>query len=112
MESHCTPKTATLKVSNLLDFCDKISDEVQPKPVITLTKTVDGETFCHAVVLKSYKRSDEYLDLVTIDSLSETGETSVECTIFDGEEEQILGIDIFSDQWKLASEKCYFFHFN
>ena len=106
-------KRATLKVSNLLSFCGKISDhEVEPKPVITLTKTENGETFGHAVVLKSYDRSEDYLDLITIDSLSATGETSVECPISSDGDNEILALGEFPDQWCLASEKCYYFHFN
>ena len=106
------PEKATMKTSNILDFCDEISDEVQVKPVLTLTKTENGETSGHAVVLKSYQRNEDYLDLVTIDSLSETGETSVRCSILDSGEVQKLAIGEVPDRWCIASEKCYFFHFN
>ena len=50
------PEKATMKTSNILDFCDEISDEVQVKPVLTLTKNENGETSGHAVVLKSYQK--------------------------------------------------------
>ena len=93
------------------DFCNQIGEhEAKLRPVLTLTE--NGETSGHAVVLKSYERSEEYLDLVTIDSLSETGETSVECSIFDDGEKEILALGEFPDQWCLSSEKCYYFHFN
>ena len=106
-------KRATLKISNLLDFCGQSGDnEVQTKPVLTLTRTENGETSGHAVVLKSYIRSEEYLDLMTIDSLSETGETSVECSIFDNGDEEVLILEEFPDQWCLSSKKCYYLHFN
>ena len=71
---------------------------INSQVVITLTKTDYG-----------YNRSEDYLDLTTIDSLSETGTTSVECSIFDGE---VLALGEFPDQWCLASEKCYFFQLN
>lgn len=107
------PKRATLKITTLLDVCHQIGDhEAEPQPVITLEKTVNGETSGHAVVLKSYDRSEEYLDLITIDSLSETGETSVECSLFDGEDGKIVAIGEFPDQWSIASDKCYYFQFN
>ena len=80
--------------------------------MITLTKTENGKTSGHAVVVKSYERSEDYLDLTTIDSLSETGETSVECSIFDDGDKQVLGIGEFPDQWCISSEKCYYFQLN
>ena len=106
---------ATLKISNLLDFCNQIGDvvKVQPKPVLTLKKTT--ETCFHAVVLKSYFRSEEYLDLVTIDSSdlqSETGETKVECSILDDGDKPFLAIGEFPYDLGLSSEKCYCLHFN
>ena len=109
---------ATLKISNLLDFCNRIGDdvEVQPKPVLTLKKTTEnGETCFHAVVLKSYFRSEEYLDLVTIDSSdlqSEAGETEVECSILDDGDKPFLAIGEFPYDLGLSSEKCYCLHFN
>ena len=107
------PKRATLKTPNLLDICDKFGiHDLIHRPVITLTKTENGKTYGHAVVIKSYERSDEYLDLTTIDSLSATGETSVECEILDNGEEQFLDLTQFPDQWCLATEKCYYFELN
>ena len=101
-----------MNISSLLNFCDQIGEhEVRLKPVITLTKTENGESSGHAVVLKSYERHEEYLDLITVDSLSKTGETSVLCSILDDGEQEILAAE-FPDPWYLASEKCYFFHFN
>ena len=97
----------------MLDFCSQIGEhEVNFRPVLTLTKTENGVTSGHAVVLKSYIRSEEYLDLMTIDTLSETGETSVECSIFEDGDKEILALGEFPDQWCLSSEKCYYLNFN
>ena len=107
------PEKATLKVSTLLDFCGQSGDhEVEPKPVLTLTRTENGITSGHAVVLKSYYRSEKYLDLTTIDSLSDTGKTSVECSILDDGDKEILVSNALPDEWCLSSEKCYYLHFN
>ena len=107
------PRRATLRTSNLLDVCTKLgSHDLVYRPVITLTRTENGKTSGHAVVVKSYDRSEEYLDLTTIDSLSETGETSVECEILDNGEKQFLDLTQFPDQWCLADEKCYYFQLN
>ena len=97
----------------MLDVCNQAgSHELDHQPVITLAKTENGETSCHAVVVKSYDRSEDYLDLITIDSLSETGETSVECQILDYGDEQILATCEHPDQWCLATEKCDYFQLN
>ena len=107
------PEIATLKTPNLLDVCSELgSHELLYQPVITVTKTENGQHSFHAVVVKSYDRSEEYLDLTTIDSLSETGETSVECPILDDGEKQFLDLTQFPDQWCLAAEKCYYFQLN
>ena len=71
------------------------------------SNSTNGTSESRAVVLKSYDKSEEYLDLTTIDPLSETGETSVECSIFADGEEQILALGEFSDQWCLESELFY-----
>ena len=107
------PKRTTLLTKNLLEICDQIGfHELDHQPVITLTRTENDKVCYHAVVVKSYDRSEDYLELTTIDSLSETGETSVECSIFDGEDGKVLLIGEFPDQWCIASEKCYFFQLN
>ena len=97
----------------MLEFCDQLgSHELDHQPVITLTKTINGKTSGHAVVVKSYDRSEDYLDLTTIDSLPGASETLVECPIFDGEDGQVLGIGGLSEQWCLASEVCYYVQLN
>ena len=107
------PEKATLKISTLLDFCGQSGDHVvETKPVLTLTRTENGITSGHAVVLKSYYRSEEYLDLMTTDSLSDTGETTVQCSIFDNGGQEILVSDELPGEWSLSSEKCYYLHFN
>ena len=107
------PKKATLKTQSLLGVCKQQGfHKLDNQPVISLAKTENGETSFHAVVVKSYNRSEDYLELTTIDSLSETGETLVECSIFDDEEGHVLAIGEFPDQWCLASEKCYYFQLN
>ena len=107
------PRRATLISKSLLDVCNEIGfRELEIQPVITLTRQENGKTCGHAVAVKSYERSEDYLELNTIDSLSATGKTSVECSIFDDEEGQVLAIGEFPDQWCLASEKCYYVQLN
>ena len=104
------PKRATRITTNLLEVCNRIGfHELDHQPVITLTKTKNGQVSYHAVVVESFDRSEDYLELKTIDSLSKTGKTSVECSIFDGE---VLAIGEFPDQWCLASEKCHYLKLN
>ena len=106
-------KRATMIISNLLEICNEDgSHELSPRPVIILTKTQYGIVSGHSVVVKSYDRSEDCLELTTIDSLSKTGETLVECSIFDGEGGKVLAIGEFPDQWCLASPKCYYFKLN
>ena len=107
------PKKATLISKSLLDVCNEIGfRELNIQPVITLTREENGKTCGHAVVVKSYDRSEDYLDLTTIDSLPGASETLVECPIFDGEDGQVLGIGGLSEQWCLASEVCYYVQLN
>ena len=104
---------ATPRTPNLLAICTELGfHELLHQPVITLTKAENGRASFHAVVVKSYERSEEYLDLTTIDSLSETGQTTVECPILDDGEKQFVDLTLFPDQWCLASEKCYYFQLN
>ena len=107
------PNRATLKISKLLEICNQIGEnevQLKLKPVITLTKIENSEPsghYRHAVVLTSYIRSEKYLDLITIDSLSETGKTFIGCPIND--------LELFSQfpgECRLASDKCYYFQFN
>ena len=106
-------KRATLITSNLLETCyEDGSHELSPRPVIILTTTQYGIVSGHSVVVKSYDRSEDCLELTTVDSLSETGETLVECSIFVGEGGKVLAIGEFPDQWCLASPKCYYFQLN
>ena len=107
------PKRATLMTPNLLDVCCELgSHELVHRPVITLRKIIDGQDSFHAVAVKSYERNEEYLDPKTIDSLSKTDETQVECqTLGDGETE-LIELSDFPDQWCLAAQKCYYFQLN
>ena len=98
------PEDATMRMKNLLDFCNQTGyHELSSKPVITLTKTISrtGETKGHAVVLDNYNRGEDFLLLRTIDSLSKTGRTNINC---------LTGREL--DQWCLASDNCYVFYFN
>ena len=111
------PKSATLRIRKLLDLCTELgSHQLVRRPVVTLTKTKNGITSGHAVVVKSYERSEEYgieyLDLTTIDSLSYTGETLVECEILDDGEKKFLDLTQYPDQWCLADEEGYYFQLN
>ena len=104
------PKVATLKTPNLLDICTELgSNELVHRPVITLTRSQNGKTSGHAVVVKRYERCEDCLNLTTLDSLSETGETLVKCPIL---EDRTLDLSQLVDKWCLASEKCYYFELN
>ena len=110
------PKPASMKVSKLLDFCPPSVEicELDNQPVITLMKTssISGQVSSKSVVLKSYDKSEDFLDLTTDDPLSETGETYVECSIFDGDKQKTLAIGELPDQWSLGSKLCYFLTFS
>ena len=103
-------------MTNLLDFCNQYGPyELPYKPVITLTKKSSrtGETQGHAVVLDKYVDDENFLTLMTIDSLSKTGETVITCPILkmtNGQQKLIIGGEV--DQWCLGSENCYVFYFN
>ena len=109
------PKNATMRVANLLDFCNQPGfNEPDHLPVITLTKTDSrtGEVQAHAVVLSDYTRYEDALVLTTIDSASQAGETMIECPISEEHEEQKLKTDESEDKWCLGSEMCYYLFFN
>ena len=99
------PVPATIKISSLLDFCGESGyHETSYQPVIGL----DG----HAVVLHSYFRGTDHLVLLTFDSASETGYTFVFCSIVTKSGHQRLLISQYLNLLCLASEKCYYIHFN
>ena len=107
---------ASMITSNLLDFCDQYGEhELSYQPVIRLTiiSSSTGESQGHAIVLHSYNRTDDFLILSTIDSASPSGYTSVVCPILteNGQQRLLTGPNEF-DKMCLASEKCYYIHFN
>ena len=78
----------------MLDICNRTGfHEISPWLVIILTTSVNGETFGHAVAVKSFERYEKYLRLKT-DSLSDTDETLVECQIL-GKKIQFLHLPQF-----------------
>ena len=109
------PRNATMRVTNLLDFCNQPGfNEPDYLPVITLTtkSSTTGKVQGHAVVLCDYGRYENSLVLATIDSGSENGETMIECPIVaeNGQHKLVIGGKV--DQWCLGSENCYVFYFN
>ena len=106
---------ASMKVMNLLDFCDQLGfNEPDYLPVITLTNTNSetGKSEGHAVVLSDYDRYEDELILSTIDSAAEDGQTFIRCPIMTRNGQQKLVIGGKFDQWCLGSDKCYFICFN
>ena len=105
------PRSAIVKVSNLLDFCPPSVEfcELDNQPVITLMREYSdtGEKYFHVVVLHSYSRDEDYLTLWTIDTLSESGEIVLECPIFIEHGRKKLKLGGETDKWCLGSEKCY-----
>ena len=110
------PKPASVKVSNLLEFCPPTSDicELDDQPVITLMKKysdTESKDF-HVVVLNSYSRDKNYLTLWTTDTLSEYGETVLECSILTESGRKQLELGGKTNQWCLGSENCYALYLN
>ena len=110
------PEPATIKVSTLLDVCEPSANfrELENQPVITLMKECSdtGAKSYHVVVLEGYNRDNEYLTMFTIDTLSETGETVLDCPILIENDREKLDIGGQTDQWCLGSEKCYALYLN
>ena len=110
------PKPASMKVSNLLDFCPPSVEicELDNQPVITLMREYSdtGEKYFHVVVLHSYSRDENYLTLWTIDSLSEDGETVLECPIMAKNGRKKLDLGGKTDKWCLGSDLCYVLYLN
>ena len=107
------PKSATLRVANVLDFCNQFGHhELDYQPVITLTRKnfLTGHVQGHAVVLFDYRRREDSVVMTAIDSLSETGKTFIECPIVHDDGKQRLKIRGSEDEWCLGSEICYVFY--
>ena len=109
------PRKATMKVANLLDFCDQMGfNKLDFTPVITLTKIISrtGESLGHAVVLNDYTRYEDALYVKAFDSATESGERYIQCPIITESGRQKLNVCDSKDKWCLGSETCYFFEFN
>ena len=71
-----------------------------------------GEKYFHSVVLHSYSRDENYLTLWTIDTLSEDGETVIECPILTENGRKKLKLGGKTDKWCLGSDLCYALYLN
>ena len=109
------PVPASVKVENLLAFCDQPGyNEPDFLPVINLTEidSKTGKSQGHAVVLCDYHRYEDELVLTAIDSALEDGERGIQCPILTRNGQQKLAIGGKVDQWCLGSDNCYFIYFN